>query len=107
MNIKTQGADSLSKLIAADLVAPVCYMYCARDPQWPDTIGLTVFGSANAAVLEKVGLHALGIGQYVLIGAGPDGHRGGYSDNMDAGGMGLPYESSNGVKSQGDIIKIN
>lgn len=107
LNFKVQGADSNSALIAADLVPPVCYMYCANDPQWPGTIGLSVFSAANAQALEKVGLHALGIGTYVLIGAGPDGKRGGYNVDMASGGMGLPYDASNGVKSNGDIIKIN
>ncbi|MBD3266360.1 prepilin-type N-terminal cleavage/methylation domain-containing protein [bacterium] len=102
---KTMGPDTGSNLISQDLIPPYCYMYADEDPAIPGgDIGLGVFKPANEEYLNSVGLHSLKPGNYVLIGAGPDGQRGAYNSNL---GMGLPYDASNGVQSKGDIIMMN
>ncbi|MBI1389476.1 MAG: prepilin-type N-terminal cleavage/methylation domain-containing protein [bacterium] len=101
----TSGVDSNSALISADLVPPYTYMYADEDPGIPGgDIGLSFFAPGNMATLTQVGLHPLRVGQYVLLGAGPDGKRGAYNNAL---GMGFPYDSSNGVTSNGDIVIIN
>ncbi len=101
----TSGADTGSALISADLVPPFTYMYADNDPEGSGEgdIGLAYFRSSNREVLDNLGLHPLREGQYVLLGAGPDGSRGAYNS---AFGMGFPYDVSNGVSSFGDIVLI-
>ena len=99
------GNDTGSALIAADLVPPYTYMYADNDPAGAGEgdIGLSYFQSGNRSVLEGLGLHPLKEGQYVLLGAGPDGSRGAYNNAL---GMGFPYAVTNGVSSFGDIVLI-
>ncbi len=101
----TSGADTNSNLISADLVPPYTYMYADEDPAIPGgDIGLNFFSPDNADQLNQVGLSPLKEGQYVLLGAGPDGKRGAYNNAL---GMGFPYDSSNGLTSNGDIVMMN
>ena len=80
-------------------------MYADNDPagSGEGDIGLAYFKSGNNEVLQGLGLHALREGQYVLLGAGPDGSRGAYNS---AFGMGFPYDVSNGTSSFGDVVLI-
>lgn len=99
------GADSNSNLISADLVPPYTYMYADEDPAIPgQDIGLSFFYPSNLQLLTQVGLSPLKEGQYVLLGAGPDGKRGAYNNAL---GMGFPYEATNGLTSNGDIVIMN
>ncbi len=98
----TSGADTNSNLISQDLVPPYTYMYADEDPAIPGgDIGLNFFNAGNRDQLNRVGLQPLKEGQYVLLGAGPDGKRGGYNNAL---GMGFPYDASNGLTSNGDIV---
>ncbi|MGI6455553.1 MAG: type IV pilin protein [bacterium] len=100
------GADTPSNLIAQDLVPPYCYMYVDEDPAIPGgDMGLAFFGTGNIQVLQSVGWKPIGVGQYALVGAGPDGKRGGY--DVGPTGMGFPYDASNGLTSHGDIVMRN
>jgi prepilin-type N-terminal cleavage/methylation domain-containing protein len=101
----TSSADTNSQLIAADLIPPYTYMYADEDPQIPGgDIGLGFFGPGNIVTLNEVGMRPLREGQYVLLGAGPDGKRGAYNNAL---GMGFPYDVSNGLTSNGDIVMMN
>jgi len=91
------GNDVKSNLIAQDIIPPWAYMYCCNDPKYPGA-GLTFYQPGNTLALQA-GVQPLKIGEYVLIGAGPDGRRGAY--NAD---MGYPYDASNGLLSFGDIV---
>jgi len=99
------GADTNSNLISQDLVPPYTYMYADEDPAIPGgDIGLGFFSPSNQKVLTEVGLRPLREGQYVLLGAGPDSKRGAYNSAL---GMGFPYEATNGLTSNGDIVMMN
>lgn len=101
----SSGSDSASQLISADLVPPYTYMYADEDPAIPGgDIGLGFFAPGNEKALAQVGLRVLKPGNYVLLGAGPDGKRGAYNNAL---GMGFPYDSSNGLTSNGDIVMMN
>lgn len=101
----TSGADTNSQLIAQDLVPPYTYMYADEDPAIPgNDIGLSFFNPSNITQLTQVGLRPLRPGNYVLLGAGPDGKRGAYNNAL---GMGFPYDASNGLTSNGDIVMMN
>ncbi len=101
----TSQTDSNSQLIAQDLVPPYTYMYADEDPGIPgDDIGLSFFYPSNMTLLNSVGLRPLKSGNYVLLGAGPDGKRGAYNNAL---GMGFPYDASNGLTSNGDIVMMN
>jgi len=101
----TSKADSMSQLISQDLVPPYCYMYADDDPEIPGSgdIGLQTFVPGNMEA-AAVGIKPLLTGQYIMIGAGPDGGRGAYNSVT---GMGYPYDSSNGLSSYGDIVLRN
>ncbi|MDX9753959.1 MAG: prepilin-type N-terminal cleavage/methylation domain-containing protein [bacterium] len=95
-------SDTNSQLISQDLVPPYTYMYADEDPAIPGgDIGLNFFTPGNEATLQAVGLRTLKPGNYVLLGAGPDGKRGAYNNAL---GMGYPYDPSNGIQSNGDIV---
>lgn len=99
---KIAGADTASNLISADLIPPYCYMYADEDPAIPGLdYGLAWFSPSNRNA-QAIGVKHLRDGEYVIIGAGPDMERGGYSDAQK--GMGFPYQASNGLSSHGDII---
>jgi len=102
---KHSGADTESNLIAADLIPPFAYMYADNDPEisGEGDIGLAFFQSGSRDILQNLGLSPLNEGQYVIIGAGPDGNRGAYNQGI---GMGFPYDASNGLASFGDIVMI-
>jgi prepilin-type N-terminal cleavage/methylation domain-containing protein len=101
----TSQADSNSQLISQDLVPPYTYMYADEDPGIPGLdYGLSFFAPSNEKQLSQVGLRYMNPGQYVLLGAGPDGKRGAYNNVL---GMGFPYSSSNGLTSNGDIVMMN
>ncbi len=94
--------DTSSNLIAQDIIPPFAYMYADEDPAIPGgDAGLAFFTPGNA-LAQATGTQPLKEGQYVAVGAGPDGGRGGYN-----GDMGFPYSSTNGVVSRGDIIIRN
>lgn len=97
--------DTRSQLIAADLVPPFCLMYSDNDPAGAGYEGIAFFAPGNAQYLTPLGLRPLQEGQYVLIGAGPDGYKGSYS--VGPNGMGFPYDPSNGLTSHGDIVRVN
>ncbi|MGC9329313.1 MAG: type IV pilin protein [Candidatus Hinthialibacter sp.] len=101
----TSKSDTNSNLISQDLVPPYTYMYADEDPAIPGgDIGLSFFAPSNENLLNQVGLQTVKSGSYVLLGAGPDGKRGAYNNAI---GMGFPYDSSNGLTSNGDIVMIN
>jgi len=102
---KHSGDDTASNLIASDIIPPYAYMYADNDNAIPGEgeIGLGFFKSGNNQTLNQLGMSALREGQYVLIGAGPDGERGAYNQQI---GMGFPYDASNGLASFGDIVMI-
>lgn len=94
--------DTGSALIAADIIPPFAYMYADEDPAIPGGDAGLAFFTPNNALAAATGTRPLNEGQYVCVGAGPDGSRGTYN-----GDMGFPYDSSNGVTSRGDIIIRN
>ncbi|RJP31149.1 MAG: prepilin-type N-terminal cleavage/methylation domain-containing protein [Candidatus Omnitrophota bacterium] len=99
------GNDTASQLIAQDIIPPYAYMYADEDPGIPGLdYGLSFFapGNSNALMLN---IQPLKNGEYVIIGAGPDGKRGAYNDAVY--GMGYPYDASNGLASHGDIVVRN
>ena len=96
------GADTASNLISQDIVPPYAYMYADEDPKIAGLdYGLSFLAPGNSAA-RNVGVEPLSSGEYVIIGAGPDGERGGYNDSST--GMGYPYDASNGLTSHGDIV---
>lgn len=96
------GPDTHSALISQDLIPPYAYMYADWDPGIPgNNIGLAFFMAGNQ-LARRAGVDALRRGEYVLIGAGPDGVRGPYN-----GDMGFPYDPTNGLTSYGDIVFRN
>jgi prepilin-type N-terminal cleavage/methylation domain-containing protein len=61
------------------------------------------FNALKPGAAEALGMRPLTEGEYVMIGAGPDGEfgiGGNYSDPV----RGMPYSSSNGLVSNGDIL---
>lgn len=80
------------------------YTYADWDPNIPGTGSNS--NNMNLAVLELPLCDLLGIrpiqrGEYALHGMGPDGYAGGTTDRSLRG---VPYESSNGLMSIGDIF---
>lgn len=47
---------------------------------------------------ERFGIRPLQLGEFAIIGAGPDGVIGGSTER------GVPYESSNGLTGPGDVF---
>lgn len=96
------GPDTQSALISQDLIPPYAYMYADEDPAIPGgDIGLALYSNPSD-FHRSAGVEPLERGEYVLVGAGPDGGRGPY--NVD---MGFPYDPSNGLVSYGDIVMRN
>ncbi len=80
------------------------YTYADFDPNIPGTGSNN--NNMNLAALEMPLAEVLGFtpmqrGEYALHGVGPDGFAGGISDRSIRG---LPYHSSNGLNSVGDIF---
>ncbi len=78
------------------------YTYADFDPRIPGTGSNN--NNMNIAALELPFCEYLGIqpmkrGEYALVGLGPDSYAGSGNDNR-----GIPYESSNGLTSIGDIF---
>ena len=74
--------DKGSNLIAQDIIPPFAYMYADEDPAIPGSdIGLAFFAPGNR-LAESAGVKPIREGNYVAIGAGPDGSRGGYNTDM-------------------------
>ncbi len=96
------GPDTASNLISQDIIPPYAYMYADEDPKIQGLdYGLAFFAPGNSNA-RNMGVDPLRPGEYVIIGAGPDGERGGYNDSVT--GMGFPYDASNGLTSHGDTI---
>lgn len=94
-----KGDDVASALIAQDIIPPYAYMYADEDPSIPgDDRGLGFF-APGSALAKMAGVKAIESGEYVIIGAGPDGKRGAYTTDM-----GFPYDPSNGLVSKGDVV---
>ncbi len=81
------------------------YLYVDVDPKVPPTTNNN--NNMNLAALElpvcdRLGIKPLQTNEYAVVGVGPDGILG-----SDAGGItadrGVPYESSNGLVSVGDV----
>jgi prepilin-type N-terminal cleavage/methylation domain-containing protein len=76
------------------------YIYFDNDPQGdPPNYGIGLYQPGNA---EQYNLRPLGRGEFALISIGPDSFIG-VNSNGDL--RGLPYASSNGVVSSGDIVR--
>ncbi|MDP8242963.1 MAG: prepilin-type N-terminal cleavage/methylation domain-containing protein [Candidatus Hinthialibacter antarcticus] len=79
------------------------YIYFDNDPEDPGedhNIGLYRFGNTNALAM---GIQALKTGEFAIFSIGPDGKIG--TVQSQAGDTrGLPYDTSNGVVSGGDIV---
>ncbi|MBI1390133.1 MAG: prepilin-type N-terminal cleavage/methylation domain-containing protein [bacterium] len=76
------------------------YIYFDNDPQGSgEDYGIGLYQAANA---KNYNLQPLKEGEFALISIGPDGFIG-----VDTNGnlRGLPYDSSNGLVSGGDIVR--
>ena len=72
------------------------YVYADVDPRIPGrNQGIAALNSPTA---ERFGLKPLEVGEYAIVGTGPDGIVGGRTER------GVPYDSSNGLVSAGDIF---
>lgn len=75
------------------------YIYADVDPKIPGrNQGLAAL---NSPLAENLGTKPLGEGEFALLGVGPDGHAG--SGLGITSERGIPYDSSNGLNSIGDI----
>ncbi len=76
------------------------YTYVDNDPRctdaWPPhNHNIDAYQPANQGVMGAV--RPLGRGEFALIGSGPDG------EVVQSGFRGIPYSSSNGLRSAGDV----
>ncbi len=72
------------------------YLYADVDPRIPGrNQGVAALNSPTA---ERFGLRPLEVGEYAIVGVATDGVVGGGTER------GVPYESSNGLVSSGDIF---
>ncbi len=81
------------------------YIYADFDPNIPPTTNNN--NNMNIAALELpvceyYGIKPMQRGDYALVGVGPDGHAG--SGGGITAERGVPFDSSNGLKSIGDIF---
>ncbi len=75
------------------------YWYGDFDPGIPGTN--FNFGALQPGNAEALGLRPLKKGQWVMIGVGPDTSA---EELGDSSQRGIPYDSSNGLNSKGDIV---
>lgn len=79
------------------------YIYFDNDPEDPGqdhNIGLYLQGNTFA---RSIGIQALKTGEFAIFSIGPDGMIG-TAQSSAGDSRGLPYDSSNGVVSGGDIV---
>jgi len=96
--VRGRAGDSTTGLISPDQLEPITYLYMdeeaaipGRDHSTALALGKPLFPSTRP----------LKEGDYVLIAYGPDGRR------NSPPGYGMPYSSSNGLMSMGDIWMRN
>ena len=80
------------------------YLYVDVDPKIPmtgDNNNNMNIAALELPVCEQVGIRPLQVNEYAVIGVGPDGILGSASGITSE--RGIPYESSNGLLSVGDI----
>ncbi len=84
------------------------YIYADWDPNIPGTTNnnnnMNIAG-LELPVCEQFGIRPLGRGDFALLGVGPDGHAGSGSGITPE--RGVPFDSSNGLNSIGDIFMRN
>ncbi len=92
--MRGQKGDSTTGLITPDQFEPITYLYMDEEAEIPGrdhstslALGMPLFPSTKP----------LREGDYVLIAYGPDGRR------HSPPGYGMPYASTNGLTSHGDI----
>ncbi len=74
------------------------YTYADVDPRIPGrNQGIQVL---NMPLAEQYNIRPLEVGEYALVGVGPDG----FAGVMGSGQRGIPFEASNGLTSIGDIF---
>ncbi len=79
------------------------YIYFDNDPKGSgDNHGITLYQSGNS-IGQQLGISPLSKGEFALISIGPDGAIGLGSSPGDT--RGVPYDASNGVVSDGDIVR--
>lgn len=81
------------------------YIYFSNDPEDPGqdhNIGLYLEGNQFA---QSIGISPLRTGEFALFSIGPDGVIGTPAGQSGADTRGLPYETSNGLNSGGDIVQ--
>jgi prepilin-type N-terminal cleavage/methylation domain-containing protein len=84
------------------------YIYADVDPKIPGgnvegaNMGIAAFKSPIA---EQHGISPLKVGEFGLLGLGPDGTAGSASGITSE--RGIPYNSSNGIQSVGDIYMLS
>ncbi len=72
------------------------YLYADVDPRVPGwNQGVAAL---NSPIAEKFGIKPLKKGEYAIVGVGPDGNMGEGTER------GVPYDSSNGLVSRGDVF---
>jgi prepilin-type N-terminal cleavage/methylation domain-containing protein len=80
------------------------YLYADVDPHIPgNNQGVQALSSPLA---EQLGLKPLAVNEFALLSAGPDYVYGGGGSGASAG-RGIPYSSSNGLTSTGEIYYIS
>ncbi len=79
-----------------------CYIYFDNEPGRGDDFGIHLYQHDNQ-VGRDLGITPLEEGQFAMISIGPDGAMGVGSSPGSLRGM--PYDVSNGVVSDGDIVK--
>ncbi|MEW6238528.1 MAG: prepilin-type N-terminal cleavage/methylation domain-containing protein [Candidatus Omnitrophota bacterium] len=76
------------------------YIYFDNEPGRGDDFGINIYQEGNAYG-KACGVDPLKEGEFAMISIGPDGAIGAPGNNNVRG---LPYESSNGLVSDGDIV---
>lgn len=79
------------------------YRYFDNDPADPGLDhGLQAFFPENA---ERIGLRPIRTNEFIMFSCGPDGDYGFEQTSINTSNRGVPFDSSNGLYSMGDIVQ--
>lgn len=79
------------------------YIYFDNDPADPsDDHGIGLYQTGNS-LAQSLGIQPLKTGEFAMFSIGPDGQIG-TQQSQSGDSRGLPYESTNGLNSGGDIV---